>query len=80
MQGMEATTDKVARTMFEVNVWSAGNVTRETVRSFREVNKPVMWGSLMQVSAATAKYAPEGLSDSSLKELDPTWNIKVTIS
>ncbi|KAG1730272.1 NAD(P)-binding protein [Suillus paluster] len=88
---MESVSDEEARKIFEVNFWDASNVTREAVRMFREVNKPI-GGRLLQVSSmlgligkpamsyyAASKHALEGFSESVAQELDPAWNIKVTI-
>ncbi|KAG2062539.1 NAD(P)-binding protein, partial [Suillus decipiens] len=88
---MESTSDKDARQMFEVNFWGSSNVTREAIRMFREVNNPI-GGRLLQVSsslglggiAATSYYsaskqALEGFSESLAQELDPAWNIQITI-
>ncbi|KAG2365228.1 NAD(P)-binding protein [Suillus spraguei] len=88
---MESTSDEDARQIFEVNFWGSSNVTREAIRMFREVNKPI-GGRLLQVSsslglrgrAATSyysasKHALEGFSESLAQELDPAWNIQITI-
>ncbi|KAG0697674.1 NAD(P)-binding protein [Suillus ampliporus] len=88
---MESMSDEEARKTFEVNFWGASNVTREAVRMFREVNKPV-GGRLLQVSSmlgligrpaisyyAASKHALEGFSENIAQELDPAWNIQITI-
>ncbi|KAG0697671.1 NAD(P)-binding protein [Suillus ampliporus] len=88
---METLSDEEARRIFEVNFWGASNVTREAIRMFREVNKPI-GGRLLQVSSAlgligrpamsyyaASKHALEGFSEGVAQELDPAWNIKVTI-
>ncbi|KAG2116842.1 NAD(P)-binding protein [Suillus clintonianus] len=86
---MESTSEQDARQIFEVNFWGASNVTREALRMFREVNKPI-GGRLLQNSsalglfggAAASYYAAstlEGLSESIAQELDPAWNIQVTM-
>ncbi|KAM5541137.1 hypothetical protein V8D89_005066 [Ganoderma adspersum] len=79
------------REVFETNFWGAARVTSEAVRFFREVNKPVR-GRLLQISSITgliggpglayysaSKHALEGLTESLASELDPAWNIKVTL-
>uniref|UniRef100_A0A5K1JYQ7 Probable 3-oxoacyl-[acyl-carrier-protein] reductase oxidoreductase (EC) n=1 Tax=Ganoderma boninense TaxID=34458 RepID=A0A5K1JYQ7_9APHY len=79
------------RGMFETNFWGAAKVTSEAVRFFREVNNPV-GGRLLQMSSITgliggpglgyysaSKHALEGLTESLASELDPSWNIKVTL-
>ncbi|KAG2088943.1 NAD(P)-binding protein [Suillus discolor] len=88
---MESMSDEDARQIFEVNFWGASNVTREAIRMFREVNKPI-GGRLLQVSSslglrgraaasyyAASKHALEGFSESLAQELDPAWNIQITI-
>ncbi|KAH7927535.1 NAD(P)-binding protein [Leucogyrophana mollusca] len=88
---VESLSEESARQLLEVNFWGAAHVSREAVRFFREVNKPI-GGRLLQVSSrlglvggpasayySASKFALEGLSESLSKELDPAWNIKVTI-
>lgn len=88
---VEGTPEEVARGMFEVNFWGAAAVSREAVRFFRDVNKPA-GGRLLQMSSlsgieaqptlgyyAATKFALEGLSEAIAAEVDPAWNIKVTI-
>jgi NAD(P)-dependent dehydrogenase (short-subunit alcohol dehydrogenase family) len=53
---VEGTPDDVARKMFDVNFWGAMNVSKETVRFFREVNQP-RGGRLWTVSS-TAGISP----------------------
>lgn len=48
---MESMSDQDAHQIFEVNFWGASNVTREAIRTFREVNKPI-GGRLLQVSSS----------------------------
>jgi len=88
---LEAIDDASARALFEVNLWAAVNVTKEAVRVFREVNKPA-GGRLLQNTSLSgllgyqglsiycaSKFALEGLSEAVAAELDPQWNIKVTL-
>ena len=105
----EGTTDEAARSLFEANFWGTANVSKEAVRVFREVNKPV-GGRILNsgshngtVAMPTVSYysaskfgeqflcssrwwridacaALEGFSASLAQELDPAWNIKVSIS
>ncbi|EMD37827.1 hypothetical protein CERSUDRAFT_83583 [Gelatoporia subvermispora B] len=84
--------EKPVRDMFDTNFWGATRVTQAAVKFFREVNEPGMGGRLLQVSSMSgvegtpaiglyvaSKFALEGLSEALAKELDPSWNIKVTI-
>ncbi|KAG1810556.1 uncharacterized protein BJ212DRAFT_1570059 [Suillus subaureus] len=88
---LESLSEEEARQMFEVNFWGAMHVSKEAVKFFREMNKPI-GGRLLQVSSrlglvggpanafySASKFALEGLSESLASELDPAWNIKVTI-
>ncbi|PIL35060.1 hypothetical protein GSI_02847 [Ganoderma sinense ZZ0214-1] len=80
------------RAIFETNFWGATRVSREAVRFFREDNPAGAGGRLLQFSSilgfqgwpgvayyAATKFALEGLSETLASELDPAWNIKVTI-
>ncbi|KAJ7187053.1 hypothetical protein C8R46DRAFT_1172014 [Mycena filopes] len=84
---IEGTSEENARHQFETNFWGALTVTKEAVRVFREVNKP-MGGKLLVMSSMFGVDAPPGagfyaatcaVTDSLAKELDPEWNIKVEI-
>ncbi|KAI0629806.1 NAD-P-binding protein [Trametes polyzona] len=92
MGELEAVRDEDSRPMFETNFWGAAHVTREAVRFFREVNGPAVGGRLLQISSVSgviglpgiglysaSKFALEGLTESVAGELDPAWNIKVTL-
>ncbi|CAL1712857.1 unnamed protein product [Somion occarium] len=89
---VESTPEDVARSLFETNFWGASYVTREAIGFFRDVNKPGVGGRLLQISSqggffsfpgvayyGATKYALEGLSQGLAGELDPEWNIKITI-
>ncbi|KAI0775563.1 NAD-P-binding protein [Trametes elegans] len=89
---VESVREEDARAMFETNFWGAMHVTREAVRFFREVNGPSVGGRLLQVSSITGitggpnlgfysatKSALEGLTESLAAEIDPAWNIKITL-
>ncbi|KIJ15753.1 hypothetical protein PAXINDRAFT_168781 [Paxillus involutus ATCC 200175] len=88
---LESVSEADARAMFDINFWGAAQVSREAVRFFREVNQP-RGGRLLQLSSglglvsaacygfySASKFALEGLSEALASELDPAWNIKVTI-
>jgi NAD(P)-dependent dehydrogenase (short-subunit alcohol dehydrogenase family) len=88
---LESVNEADARAMFDINFWGAARVTREAVQFFREVNQP-RGGRLLQLSSglglasvpcsgfySATKFALEGLSEALASELDPAWNIKVTI-
>ncbi|EPQ54259.1 NAD P-binding protein [Gloeophyllum trabeum ATCC 11539] len=88
---IEGTPEETARAMFDVNFWGAANVTIEGVKFMRDVNKPA-GGRILQVTSTSGIealagvgyygarcHALEGLSDALAKELNPAWNIKITI-
>ncbi|OSC98222.1 NAD-P-binding protein [Trametes coccinea BRFM310] len=89
---LETVRDEDVRAEFDTNFWGAFYVSREAVKFFREVNAPGVGGRLLQVSSMTgvagapglgfyaaSKFALEGLSECLASELDPAWNIKVTL-
>lgn len=57
----EVVPEDVARSVFEVNFWGATNVSRESVRTFREVNKP-QGGVLLQASSVAGAFGLPGLT------------------
>ncbi|KAF9648922.1 NAD-P-binding protein [Thelephora ganbajun] len=87
----EGTDEESARKQFEVNYWGALAVSTESVKFFREVNKP-QGGKLWNVSSAVgwtappalsqysaSKHALEGATEALALELDPAWNIKISL-
>ncbi|EJF55608.1 NAD(P)-binding protein [Dichomitus squalens] len=89
---VETVADADVRAMFETNFWGAANVSREAVKFFREVNPAGEGGRLLQISSITglrgqgamayysaSKFALEGFSEGLASEIDPAWNIKITI-
>ncbi|TFK87797.1 NAD-P-binding protein [Polyporus arcularius HHB13444] len=92
MGELESVSEEEGRAMFDTNFWGAVRVSREAVKFFREVNPPGVGGRLLQISSITgiiggagmayyaaSKHALEGVSECLAAELDPAWNIKVTI-
>ncbi|EMD37838.1 hypothetical protein CERSUDRAFT_94830 [Gelatoporia subvermispora B] len=84
--------EEAIRDMFEVNFWGATHVTQAAIKFFREVNNPGVGGRLLQVGSMAGiegapslgfynatKFALEGMSEALAKEIDPSWNIKITI-
>jgi len=57
---IEGTPDDVARGVFEVNFWGSANVARETIRVFRDVNKPA-GGRLLQASSMAGVSGMPGI-------------------
>lgn len=56
---VEGVSDKNSRAMFDTLFWGAGNVMREAVRCFRDINRP-MGGQLLNVSSRTALVPQPG--------------------
>lgn len=89
---LESTKEETARALFETDFWGATHVSLEAVKFFREVNKQKIGGTLV-VNSSMVGYAPapgigyfsaakaalEAVHESLLQELDPAWNIKVTL-
>ncbi|KAI0775586.1 NAD-P-binding protein [Trametes elegans] len=89
---VESMDDDTARAIFETNFWGALKVTRAAVAYFRDLNGPGIGGRLLQISSvlglvglgahtfyAASKFALEGMTESLVQELDPSWNIKVIL-
>ncbi|KAH9912964.1 NAD-P-binding protein [Epithele typhae] len=89
---VEGTPDDVARAMLEVNFWGAAHVLQSAVRVLRERNPPGAGGRILQVTSgvalsgypgcgfyAASKHAIEGLTESLAGEIDPEWNIHITM-
>ncbi|EIW52326.1 NAD-P-binding protein [Trametes versicolor FP-101664 SS1] len=89
---VESVQDADARGLLETNFWGAVSVTREAVNFFRESNPSGAGGRLLQMSSmfgiagspclafySASKHALEGFTKSIVQELDPAWNIKITI-
>ncbi|KAI0642880.1 NAD-P-binding protein [Trametes meyenii] len=88
----ESMDDTQGRAMIETNFWGAVSVTREAIKHFRESSPSGAGGRLLQMSSiygisgthcesfyAASKHALEGLTRCIAQELDPQWNIKVTL-
>ncbi|KIJ21372.1 hypothetical protein PAXINDRAFT_94965 [Paxillus involutus ATCC 200175] len=88
---VEGMNEEHGRDMFDVIFWGAMNVSKEAVKVFRERNNPP-GGHLLQMSSRTAlkvlpgaahyaaaKAALECVSEGLAAELDPSWNIKISI-
>ncbi|KAI0086340.1 NAD(P)-binding protein [Irpex rosettiformis] len=89
---VEATPEDAARAIFETNFWGATRVSREAVRTFRDSNPAGTGGRLIVISSSSGlrplpitgyygatKHALEAITQSLVEELDPNWNIKVTL-
>jgi NAD(P)-dependent dehydrogenase (short-subunit alcohol dehydrogenase family) len=89
---VESTPEAAARQLFDVNFWGASAVSREAVRVFRDLNPPGLGGRLYNMSSggglvglpasgyySASKFALEGLTESLARDLDPSWNIKISL-
>ncbi|KAI0738906.1 NAD(P)-binding protein [Daedaleopsis nitida] len=89
---VELVNDEDARGVYETNFWGAVNVTREAVKFMRDVNPSGVGGRILQNSSVSGisgtiaagfysatKSALDGISEAFAAELDPTWNIRITI-
>ncbi|KZO99529.1 NAD-P-binding protein [Calocera viscosa TUFC12733] len=89
----EATTrSKEARDMFDTNFWGAMDINRAAIEFFRDVNGPAIGGTLLVMSSmggqlglpgisyyCASKHALEGATEGMVKELIPSWNIRVCL-
>ncbi|BGP12898.1 hypothetical protein JCM10213_005149 [Rhodosporidiobolus nylandii] len=88
---VEGTDEQKTRELFETNFFGLLNITHKAVAFFRNVN-PTRGGSVVQISSnagvkaipglgvySATKAAVEAVSDALNDELDPAWNIKVTV-
>ncbi|KAK7691653.1 hypothetical protein QCA50_005052 [Cerrena zonata] len=89
---VEGTPEEEARKLFEVNFWGSVHVMQEAVKFFRDVNPKGAGGRIIQNSSASgmycfpaqgiysaSKHALEAMTETLALELDPAWNIKVTL-
>ncbi|KAI0086341.1 hypothetical protein BDY19DRAFT_908321 [Irpex rosettiformis] len=89
---VESTPEDAARALFDTNFWGATRVSREAVRTFRDSNPAGTGGRLIVISSYTGirafpimgyygatKHALEAITQSLAEELDPNWNIKVSL-
>ncbi|RDX48767.1 NAD-P-binding protein [Lentinus brumalis] len=89
---VELVDEAKARAVLETNFWGALNVTKEAIRFFRDDNPPGAGGRLLQMSSylgitglagagfyVSSKFALEGITETLAQEIDPKWNIKITL-
>ncbi|TIC09499.1 NAD(P)-binding protein [Wallemia mellicola] len=86
----EATTKEDGKSLFDINFWGPVEITKKAIEFFRSVNKP-SGGRILNIASmagynagpgmaiySATKHAIVGVSESIARELDPTWNIKIT--
>ncbi|KAJ7290357.1 hypothetical protein C8J57DRAFT_1611179 [Mycena rebaudengoi] len=89
---VEAMPMEDAKDMFETNFFGATRISLASIKFFREVNDPI-GGRLILASSiygivpggasgyySASKHALEGITESLNAELDPAWNIKITLA
>ncbi|RDX48781.1 NAD-P-binding protein [Lentinus brumalis] len=89
---IEAMDEERGRGLLETNFWGALHVSKEAIRFFRDENGPGVGGRLLQMSSylglagfpaagyyVASKFALEGVTESLAAEIDPAWNIKITL-
>jgi len=89
---VEVVPETTARKLMDVNFWGSTSVSKEAVRFFREVNGPKRGGKLLVMSSAAgfgasalmgyyaaSKHAIEGITTSISREINPEWNIQITL-
>ncbi|KAI0193599.1 short-chain dehydrogenase/reductase-like protein SDR [Xylaria flabelliformis] len=94
MGDTEAATAKEARDLFDTNFWGAVDVTKRALSVLRDENPKTgqQGGVILFVSSMggfittpggafyhASKFAMEGFAESVAKELDPAWNIHLSI-
>ncbi|KAI0337085.1 NAD(P)-binding protein [Trametopsis cervina] len=88
----EGTPDHVARAIFETNFWGSANVSKEAVRFLRDENPAGSGGRIILTSSyasatgfptmswySATKHAIDAVHESLSEEVDPSWNIKITM-
>ncbi|KAH9932820.1 NAD-P-binding protein [Epithele typhae] len=89
---VEGLPEAQCRALFETNFWGTVRVTKAALAFFRDENPAGAGGRLLQMSSylglvgfagssfySASKHAIEGFTESLAGELDPAWNIKVTL-
>ncbi|KAI0485576.1 retinol dehydrogenase 8 [Xylaria cf. heliscus] len=94
MGDTEASTAREGRDLFDTNFWGAVDVTKRALGVLRDVNPKTgqRGGAVLFVSSMggfittpggayyhASKFAMEGFAESVAKELDPAWNIHLSI-
>jgi len=87
----ESLSEEQVSLQLNTNLFGVINVTREALKVMREINKPI-GGRILQISSVggiftyptvavynASKHAIEGFSEAVSKELNPEWNIKITL-
>ncbi|KAH8834030.1 hypothetical protein DL96DRAFT_1579197 [Flagelloscypha sp. PMI_526] len=77
---IESIGEDAARSQFDVNMWGAANIALEAVHVFRG-RRLLLASSCVAVSAPPGhgKFAIDGYHEALSKEIDPSWNIKISI-
>ncbi|KAE9407497.1 NAD(P)-binding protein [Gymnopus androsaceus JB14] len=86
---MESVPEEDARYIMELQFWGPIHVMKEAARIFREINPPGDGGRIFNISTvggyranpvlsyySASKFALEAATQSFLREMNPSWNIK----
>lgn len=89
---VEGVSVQAARSLFDVNFWGSWQVVLGAIKFFRHINGPEIGGRVLVSSSVlgtlthplsgyycATKYALESVNEALAKELDPDWNIKLTL-
>ncbi|KAI0738869.1 NAD-P-binding protein [Daedaleopsis nitida] len=88
---VEVVDEPAGRAVMETNFWGTLRVSKEAVKFFRDVNPPGHGGRLLQMSSYLGLLGAPGnsayvaskfgtcMTETLAAELDPAWNIKVTL-
>ncbi|KAH9932811.1 NAD-P-binding protein [Epithele typhae] len=88
----EGIPERDGRALFETNFWGTVRATKAAMAFFRDENPAGAGGRLLQMSSYlgltswpgsayynASKHALEGYTESLAAEIDPAWNIKITL-
>ncbi|GAA6001648.1 hypothetical protein JCM10207_002247 [Rhodosporidiobolus poonsookiae] len=88
---IEATSDESGRWIMDTNFWGPLAMMKKAVAFMRDVNQP-QGGQILNVSSdcgiraqaglgvySASKHALEGISDAFADEIDPAWNITISV-
>ncbi|KAI0761541.1 hypothetical protein BD413DRAFT_446835, partial [Trametes elegans] len=90
---VEGTPEPDARAQFELNFWAPVFISTAAVRHLCEHNGPAFGGRILNLSSSAGgfmsnpttahysaiKFALEAISEGLQKELDPAWNVRITV-
>jgi NAD(P)-dependent dehydrogenase (short-subunit alcohol dehydrogenase family) len=75
MSQLEGAPEDASRHVFEVNFWATLDVTKESIKFFREVNEPGVGGVLLQCSSVAGLVSPPSFSIYSARYVQGFYNM-----